>query len=71
MLVGSSIFYYSKKWIKETVLSIAYQIKLNAQGHLKCGGITDRKDVNDDDRLGRPSTSTTDETIKPLKQRRK
>ena len=32
----SSIFYYSKKWIKETVLSFLSKIKLNVQGYLKC-----------------------------------
>ena len=36
VLVCSSIIYYSKKWIKETVLSLVQKIKLNVQQHLKC-----------------------------------
>ena len=36
VLVSSSIFYYSKKFIKETVLSFVDKIKLNVEGHLKC-----------------------------------
>ena len=34
-LLCSSIFYYSKKWIKETVLSFVQKLKLNVQEHLK------------------------------------
>ena len=36
VLVCSLIFYYLKNWIKETVLSFVYKMKLNVQGYLKC-----------------------------------
>ena len=36
VLVCSSIFYYAKKWIEETVSSFVYKMILNVQGHLKC-----------------------------------
>ena len=35
VLVCWSVFYYSKKWIKENVLSFVKKIKLNVQRHLK------------------------------------
>ena len=35
-IVCYSIFYYSKKWINETVLSFMLKMNLNVQGRLKC-----------------------------------
>ena len=78
---SSSIFAYSKKWIKESVSSVknkikcadAYRLLTVAYGEAtldrskvyrwykifsEC-----REDMNDEERSGRPNTSTTDENI--------
>ena len=79
---SSSIFAYSKKWIRESVSNFVWKTKLSAWTHSECWlwhmvspPWTEtkcfpwkREDVNDEERAWRPSTSTTDENIDEMKK---